>query len=119
MKIVVNSIALITFVAQSLSFVLNVLALRKQECFTDSLYSYFFILSFLLSLITIIVFAVLYNFNYLLPKKKVLSYVLITIVIPSIYIHIWHVLILKDFIITSCLSMLFDYYIIRILITRK
>jgi hypothetical protein len=28
-------------------------------------------------------------------------------------------LILKDFIMTSCVSLLFDYYIIHILITRK
>ena len=119
MRNVINIIALITFVAQSVSFVLNALTLRKPECVTDSLYNYFFIIAFLSSLITIIVFAVLYNFNYLLHKKNVLSYFLITIVILSIYIHIWHVLILKDFIITSCVSLLFDYYIIHILITRK
>lgn len=119
MRIVINIIALIVFVAQSVSFVLNALTLRKPECVTDSLYNFIFIIAFLSSLIAIIVFAVLYNLKFLLHKKKVLSYSLITIVILSIYIHIWHVLILKDFIMTSCVSLLFDYYIIHILITRK
>ncbi len=119
MKIVINIIAFIVFVAQSISFVLNALTLKKPECVKDSLYNYFFVLAFLFSLITIIVFVVLYNFDYQIHKKKVLSCLIITIAILSIYIHIWQILILKDFIITSCVSLFFDYYIISNLILRK
>ena len=87
MKIVINIIAFIVFVAQSISFVLNALTLKKPECVKDSLYNYFFVLAFLFSLITIIVFVVLYNFDYQIHKKKVLSCLIITIAILSILLY--------------------------------
>lgn len=117
MRILINIIAFITFVAQFISFVLNALTLRTPECVIDSLYIYFFILAYICSLITINVFVVLYNINFILHKKSIRN-ILISIVILGVYIHIWQLMNLKDFMLISCILLFFDFYIIRNLITR-
>lgn len=64
MRIFINIIAIIAFIIQSFSFVLNVLIQKKPESTIDSLYSYFVVIASLCSVLVIVLFVLLYNFDF-------------------------------------------------------
>lgn len=69
MKILINFVAFIAFIAQSIFFVFSALNQKKPEAMMESLYNYFVFLALLCSLITIIAFYLQKN-RYLYPFKN-------------------------------------------------
>ncbi|MPM24145.1 hypothetical protein SDC9_70626 [bioreactor metagenome] len=113
MKIVINTIAVIVLSVQFFSFVFNALNQKKPESTLDSLCNYFNVTALLCSLLSVVIFIALYNFNSKFLKKKLLNYIMLIIVLLGIYVHITQVFVLNDFVLTSCVLLLFDYYIMR------
>lgn len=113
MKILINIVAFIAFIGQFFSFVFSALNQKKPESVIESLYNNFIFFAFLCSLITVVIFVVQYNFNFKLLKKKIPNCIFLVIAVLSIYIHVMQLLALTDFLLTSCILLLFDYYIMR------
>ena len=113
MKILINIVAFIAFIGQFFSFAFSALNQKKPESAIESVYNYYIFFAFLCSLITVIIFVVEYNFNFKLLKKKIPNYIFLVIVAVGIYIPIMQLLALNDFLLTSCILVLFDYYIMR------
>lgn len=113
MKIIINIVASIVFIVQFVSFVFNALNLKKPGCTIDSLYNYFVIIAYLCSLFAVIIFAVQYNFKAKYLNNKLLNCIFLIIVMLGTYIHLSQLLLLKDFVLTSCILLLFDIYIIH------
>ena len=113
MRIFINIVAIITFVMQSISFVLNVLIQKKQGCTIDSLYSYFMVTAFLCSVLVVILFAIMYNLYCKFLKVKILNYFFCLVSLLGTYIHIWQLFIHNDFVLTSFVLLLFDLYVFR------
>ena len=113
MKIIINIVAFITFIVQFLSFVYNVLTLKKPSCLIEELYNYFAFSAFLCSLMTVAIFLVQYNFNAGILNKKSVNCLLLVIVLLSIYICVWQIFVLHDFFLSSCILLIFNFYIIR------
>ena len=113
MKILINIVAFIAFIGQFFSFAFSALNQKKPESAIESVYNYYIFFAFLCSLITVVIFVVEYNFNFKLLKKKIPNYIFLVIVAVGIYIPIMQLLALNDFLLTSCILVLFDYYIMR------
>ena len=111
MKTFINIIALIAFIIQSLSSVLNVLCMKRPETDMAVLWNYFVILLYSCSDIIVLVFILNYNYNFKILKLIVLNYLVILIVMLAGYIHVWQIIVLRDFILTSCVLVLLDIYI--------
>lgn len=110
MKIFVNVIASIVFVVQFISFFINVLNQKASESTMESLYHYFVITAFLCSICTIVIFGVMYNFNFKALHKKTTNYILLVITMLGLYIPILQIFVLNDFVLTSCVLLIFDSY---------
>lgn len=113
MKIVINIIAFFVFIVQFFSFAFSALNQKEPECTKELLYSCFMLFAIFCSLITIPIFAILYNCKFKLLKERIPNYIILVIVLLGSYIHISQLLSLHNFIITSCILLLFDIYIIR------
>lgn len=113
MKILINTVAFIAFIGQFFSFAFSAINQKKPESAIESVYNYYIFFAFLCSLITVVIFVVEYNFNFKLLKKKIPNYIFLVIVALGIYIPIMQLLALNDFLLTSCILLLFDYYIMR------
>ena len=113
MKILINTVAFIAFIGQFFSFAFSALNQKKPENAIDSVYNYYIFFAFLCSLITVVIFVVEYNFNFKLLKKKIPNYIFLVIVAVGIHIPILQLLALNDFLLTSCILLLLDYYIMR------
>lgn len=113
MKILINIVAFIAFIGQFFSFAFSAINQKKPESAIESVYNYYIFFAFLCSLITVVIFVVEYNFNFKLLKKKIPNYIFLVIVALGIYIAVMQLLALNDFLLTSCILLLFDYYIMR------
>lgn len=111
MKKFVNTVAIIAFIIQSVAFVLNIFCMKKPEDNIAILWNYFAILLYLCSDIIVLVFILYYNYDFKMLKNKVLNFLIILTVMLAGYIHIWQIIVLRDFILTSCILVLFDIYI--------
>ena len=118
MKVIINTIAFITFLMQSIVFSFGALNQKKPKCTEELLYNYFVVLAFLCSLLTIVIFVVQYNLKNRMFEKKWINCILLIITILGIYINLYQLFVLTDFIITSFITLLFDVYIIRNIINR-
>ena len=72
------------------------------------LWDSFAILLYSCSDITVLVFILYYNFDFKILRNKMLNFLVILIVMLAGYIHVWQLIVLRDFIITSCILVLFD-----------
>lgn len=113
MRIFINIIAIIAFIMQSISFVLNVLIQKKPECTIDSLYSYFVVTAFLCSVLVVVLFVILYNFDSMFLKIKILNCFFFLVGLLGTYIHVWQLFMHNDFVLTSFVLLLFDFYVFR------
>ena len=113
MKILINTVAFIAFIGQFFSVAFSALNQKKPESAIESVYNYYIFFAFLCSLITVVIFVVEYNFNFKLLKKKIPNYIFLVIVAVGIHIPILQLLALNDFLLTSCILLLLDYYIMR------
>lgn len=118
MRLFINTIAFIVFILQFFVFVFSVLNLKKPENAIETLYNYFVFSAFLCSLITIAVFVIQYNCHFKLLKKKVLDSFFLIIVMIGMYVPIAQLWIFNDFILTSCLLLLIDCYVMGIILSN-
>lgn len=112
MRIIINIVAFVAFIMQSISFVFNALIQKKPECYTETLYSVFLLTAYVCSLLSVWIFVFMYNFNISLLRKKYVFFFLLMIVLLGCYIHLMQLFVIQDFIITSCSMLLFDCYVI-------
>lgn len=112
MKIVINIIAAIVLVIQCIAFVLGVLTLRKAEKTTEILLQYFHVVAYICSLLAVVIFFVEYNFNFKILKNNLIIFILLTIVLLAMYIHVSQLFVLRDFVLLSCCLLSFDFYIV-------
>ena len=112
MKIVINLIAAIVLVIQCIAFVLGVLTLRKAEKTTEILLQYFHVVAYICSLLAVVIFFVEYNFNFKILKNNLIIFILLTIVLLAMYIHVSQLFVLRDFVLVSCCLLSFDFYIV-------
>lgn len=113
MRGIINTVAFIVFVMQSIAFAFGAFSQKKPVSGVDILYNYFVIIAFLCSLLTIVIFVVQYNFKNSILEKKWLISILLFITVLGIYINLLQLFVLTDFIIVSIIMLLFDIYIIR------
>lgn len=110
MKILINIIAFISFGAQFVAFIFSALNQKNPQSTAESFYNDFVFIAYLCSLFAIAIFVILYNFDYKLLKKKTLNILFLMIVLLGIYIHLSQLLLLNDFMLLSCILLLFDIY---------
>ena len=112
MKTFINSIAVIVFIIQFLSFILNAFCMQKAEDTLTILRNGFVFFSYFCSDIIVFVFILFYNFDFVFLKKKILNLIVFLVVIPAGYIHVWQIIRQRDFFLSSSILILFDIYII-------
>jgi len=117
-KIIINTIALLVFLAQFIFFVLGALNQKKPENVVETLHSWFIISAYLCSLLTVFIFVIQYNFGYKFFKNKVYNCISLVIVVLGLYIHLSQLLTLNGFMLVSIILLFMDYYIIRIILGR-
>ncbi len=113
MRGIINTIAFITFLMQSIVFTFGVLNQKKPTCTEEMLYNYFIITALLCSLLTIVIFIVQYNFKNKILEIKWLNCLLLIITILGIYVNLYQIFERADFIIISFIMLLFDICVIR------
>ena len=113
MRITINIVAVIAFIAQLLPFAFNALNQEKTESTKEALYDNFMFLAYFCSWVSVVIFFILYNFNYKILKNKILNSVFLLIVLLGIYVHLSQIIVQSDFIIISSILLLFDCYVIR------
>jgi hypothetical protein len=113
MKILINTVASIAFLAQFISFTFSALNLRKPESTAEAIHNDIVIVAYICSLLSIVIFAVLYNFHFSFLRKTNVNMLFLLIVLIGCYIIFSQLFILQDFYILSCVILLMDYYIIH------
>ena len=111
MRYFINFVAFSVFITQFLSFAFSVLNLKEPEDEWGELYTFFLITAYLCSLLSIVLFTLLYNCGNKY-KGRVLNCIILVVTILGGYVHILQIFILNDFIISSCILLLFDGYIV-------
>lgn len=112
MRILINSIMAIVFVMQVLSTMLNAFNMQKSDDAWIIVRNCFIFVSFICSDIIVIVFVLLYNFDFEFLKKKTVNCILFLISVIAGCVHIYQIVGLKDFFVISCLLILIDMYVI-------
>lgn len=111
MRVLINIIACIVFGLQLFSFLLNALNMKKPE--TESLNNEFVLVVYICSLLSVPIFFVLYNFGLKFAKLKFLNIVFLGIMLLGGYVLCGQLFVLNDFILTSCVILLFNVYSLR------
>lgn len=113
MRVLINIIACIVFGLQLFSFVLNALNMKKPETEIESLNNEFVLVAYICSLLYVPIFFVLYNFGLKFAKLKFLNIVFLGIMLLGGYVLCGQLFVLNDFILTSCVILLFNVYSLR------
>ena len=66
------------------------------------LWNEFIFVSFICSSISVLIFILLYNFNFKFLKNRILNTLLLVIVLFAGFIHIWQIIELKGIFLNSC-----------------
>lgn len=113
MKTFINTIAGIVFMVQTIASGFNILTLKKPESTLEALHNHFTLTASLCSLLSVVVFVLVYNCNFSFLRKKITNMVFVVIVLPGCYINFSQLFITHDLIASSCVMLIFDCYIIR------
>lgn len=108
---VTNTIAVIAFVIQSIFVVFNVLIQKKPESATNTMYNDFVAIAFFCSALVVVLFVILYNFNFEFLKNKNLNYLFCLVSLLGTYIHFWQLFTHKGFALLSFVLIIFDLYV--------
>lgn len=112
MRLLINIIAFIALIVQIVFSVFNVLIMKRPETLHETLYNAFIFMSSICSNIVVLVFFLLYNFKYKCLKNRAINIGFLIIVILAVYIHIYQLFILNNMILTSCVLLLVDSYVV-------
>ena len=118
MRVIINTIAFITFLMQSIVFTFGAFNQKKPTCTEELLYNYFIFTALLCSLLTIVIFIVQYNFKNKILEFKWLNCLLLMITILGIYANLYQAFVRADLIIISFIMLMFDIYILRKIISK-
>jgi hypothetical protein len=113
MKIFINTIAFGVFVMQFIAFVFNVLNMHKPDNTQEVLYNDFVFAAYLCSLLAILIFVLQYNLSRWKHNSFLADSLLFIIALLGIYVGLSQIFVLSDFILVSCIMLLFDAYIIK------
>ena len=112
MRMFINSIAIFAFILQAIFSTLNALNMQSTENIWIYLWNEFIFVSFICSSISVLIFILLYNFNFKFLKNRILNTLLLVIVLFAGFIHIWQIIELKGIFLNSCVLVLMDIYIV-------
>lgn len=113
MKTIINIIACIAFGAQLFVSMFNALNMKKPETEIELLHNYFVLTAYICSLLSVPIFFMLYNFDFRFAKLKFCGIVFLGIILLGGYVLWGQLFVLNDFILTSCVILLFDVYSLR------
>ena len=112
MKIIVNIIAGIAFIVQFAFSAFSMLTMQKPITINEILYNYMLLVALPCSSIIVLLFLLLYNFNYKFLNNKIINVFFSVIGILALYIHAYQLFVLHDLILISVVLLLIDCYVI-------
>jgi len=112
MKIIVNMIAGIAFIVQFAFSAFSMLTMQKPITINEILYNYMLLVALPCSSIIVLLFLLLYNFNYKFLNNKIINVFFFVIGILALYIHAYQLFVLHDLILISVVLLLIDCYVI-------
>ena len=112
MKIIVNIIAGIAFIVQFAFSAFSMLTMQKPITINEILYNYMLLVALPCSSIIVLLFLLLYNFNYKFLNNKIINVFFFVIGILALYIHAYQLFVLHDLILISVVLLLIDCYVI-------
>ena len=112
MKIIVNMIAGIAFIVQFAFSAFSMLSMQKPITINEILYNYMLLVALPCSSIIVLLFLLLYNFNYKFLNNKIINVFFFVIGILALYIHAYQLFVLHDLILISVVLLLIDCYVI-------
>lgn len=112
MKIIVNMIAGIAFIVQFAFSAFSMLSMQKPITINEIFYNYMLLVALPCSSIIVLLFLLLYNFNYKFLNNKIINVFFFVIGILALYIHAYQLFVLHDLILISVVLLLIDCYVI-------
>lgn len=112
MKIIVNIIAGIAFIVQFAISAFSMLTMQKPITINEILYNYMLLVALPCSSIIVLLFLLLYNFNYKFLNNKIINVFFFVIGILALYIHAYQLFVLHDLILISVVLLLIDCFVI-------
>lgn len=112
MKIIVNIIAGIAFIVQFAISAFSMLSMQKPITINEILYNNMLLVALPCSSIIVLLFLLLYNFNYKFLNNKIINVFFFVIGILALYIHAYQLFVLHDLILISVVLLLIDCYVI-------
>lgn len=112
MKIIVNMIAGIAFIVQFAFSAFSMLSMQKPITTNEIFYNNMLLVALPCSSIIVLLFLLLYNFNYKFLNNKIINVFFFVIGILALYIHAYQLFVLHDLILISVVLLLIDCYVI-------
>jgi hypothetical protein len=112
MKIIVNMIAGIAFIVQFAFSAFSMLTMQKPITINEIFYNNMLLVALPCSSIIVLLFLLLYNFNYKFLNNKIINVFFSVIGILALYIHAYQLFVLHDLILISVVLLLIDCYVI-------
>jgi len=112
MKIIVNMIAGIAFIVQFAFSAFSMLSMQKPITINEIFYNNMLLVALPCSSIIVLLFLLLYNFNYKFLNNKIINVFFFVIGILALYIHAYQLFVLHDLILISVVLLLIDCYVI-------
>lgn len=113
MKIIVNMIAGIAFIVQFAFSAFSMLSMQKPITINEIFYNYMLLVALPCSSIIVLLFLLLYNFNYKFLNNKIINVFFFVIGILALYIHAYQLFVLhEDLMLISVVLLLIDCYVI-------
>ena len=112
MKIIVNMIAGIAFIVQFAFSAFSMLSMQKPITINEIFYNNMLLVALPCSSIIVLLFLLLYNFNYKFLNNKIINVFSFVIGILALYIHAYQLFVLHDLILISVVLLLIDCYVI-------
>lgn len=112
MKIIVNMIAGIAFIVQFAFSAFSMLSMQKPITINEIFYNNMLLVALPCSSIIVLLFLLLYNFNYKFLNNKIINVFFFVIGILALYIHAYQLFVLHDLIVISVVLLLIDCYVI-------
>lgn len=112
MRIIINPIAVVSLIVQFAYSALNILSLNSPVTLNEILYNDLLIVALPCSDIIVVIFLLLYNFNYKFLRNRIINVFFLVIGILALYIHAFQLFVLNDLILISIVLSLIDSIVI-------
>ena len=112
MRIIINPIAIVSLIVQFAYSALNILSLNSPVTLNEILYNDLLIVALPCSDIIVVIFLLLYNFNYKFLRNRIINVFFFVIGFLALYIHAFQLFVLNDLILISIVLSLIDSIVI-------